>query len=47
MSDQQQILKEIKELKFLLAKVIGSSELPVKEQFSGEALTKAAKEFKN
>lgn len=42
---EEKILKEIKELKSLLAQLIGSSELPVKQQFSKEAITKAATEF--
>ena len=42
---QKQILSEIKELKSLLAKVIGTSELPPEQQFSVEAIDKAAKEF--
>jgi hypothetical protein len=40
------ILKELKELKSILSKVIGSSDLPKREQFSIEAINKAAKEFR-
>lgn len=43
---ETQILKEIKEIRKLLSKLTGTSELPVKQQFSSEALDKAAKEFK-
>ena len=42
---QNQLLAEIKELKTLLAKLIGTSDLPAKEQFSIDALDKAAKQF--
>ena len=42
---QKQILTELKELKTLIAKVIGTSDLPVEQQFSIEAIDKAAKEF--
>lgn len=42
---ENQILKEIKEMKIVLAKVIGTSELPVKERFSTDAINKASKEF--
>ena len=45
MANQKEILDEIKQLKNVLAKIIGSSELPAKEQFSVEAVEKAAKEF--
>ena len=44
---QKQILSEIKELKSLLAKIIGTSDLPVEQQFSIEAVDKAAKEYQN
>lgn len=43
---ETQILKEIKELRLILAQVIGSSDMPVKQQFSKEAIAKAAVEFK-
>ena len=42
---EERILKEIKELKSVIAQVIGSSELPAKQKFSKEAIAKAAKEF--
>lgn len=42
---QKEILNEITELKKLLAAVIGTSDLKPGEQFSKEALDKAAKEF--
>jgi len=41
-----QILKEIKEVRLLLSKMIGTSELPEEQKFSKEALDKAAVEFK-
>ena len=40
-----QILKEIKELRAVIALLIGSSDLPVKQQFSMDAIKKAAAEF--
>lgn len=43
---EDQILKEIKELRLLLSKIIGTSELPAKERFSKESISKAAAEFK-
>jgi len=43
---ESQILSEIKEIKKLLSKVIGTSDLPAKQKFSKEALTNAAKEFR-
>jgi hypothetical protein len=42
---EKQILLEIKELKLIISKLIGTSELPMKEQFSKQALNKAAKQF--
>src|SRR6478736_487570 len=42
---QDQVLKEIKELKTIIAELIGTSDLPVKERFSKEAIIKAGKEF--
>lgn len=42
---EEKILKEIKDLKSIIAQVIGLSELPAKQKFSKEAITKAAKEF--
>jgi hypothetical protein len=41
-----QILYEIKEVRKLLSKLIGSSDLPASQQFSREALDKVAEEFK-
>ncbi len=40
------ILKEIQEIRKSLAKIIGTSELPTRQQFSKESLDKAADEFK-
>jgi hypothetical protein len=42
----EQILKEIKEVRLLLSKMIGTTDLPAKQQFSTQALDKAAEEFK-
>lgn len=42
---QKQILSELKEMKSILAKLIGTIDLPVDEQFSLEAINKAAKQF--
>lgn len=44
---QKQILSELKELRLVISKLVGSADLPVKEQFSIEKVDKAAKEFKN
>ncbi len=43
---ETEILKELKELKSILSKVIGSEDLPKREQISIDAIDKAAKEFK-
>ena len=43
---EEKILKEIKELRSILAQLFGTSELPVKQRFSKEAITKAGAEFK-
>lgn len=43
---EAQVIKEFKEIKFLLAQLIGTSELPLKQRFSKEAIKKAAAEFK-
>jgi len=43
---EDQILKEIKELRSLLSQLIGTSDLPAKEKFSKESITKARAEFK-
>ncbi len=39
------ILKELSEIKFILAKVTGTSDLEIKDRFSLEALDKAAQHF--
>ncbi len=43
---ETQILSEIKEIKKLLSKLTGTSELPARQRFSKDALAKAAKEFR-
>jgi hypothetical protein len=43
---ETQILKEIKQVRILLSKLIGTSDMPSKERLSTEALEKAAMEFK-
>ena len=42
---EKEILSEIRQLKAAISKLIGTSELPAKEQFSKESLDKAAKQF--
>ena len=42
---EDKILSELKQIKKLLSEMLGTSDLPVKEKFSKEAITKAAKEF--
>ena len=42
---EQEILSEIKAFKKLLAKVVGTSDLPARQQFSKEVIAKAAKEY--
>ena len=42
---QKELLSEIRELKSAIAALIGTSDLPPGEQFSKEALDKAAKQF--
>lgn len=42
---EKEILSEIKQLKAAISKLIGTADLPAKEQFSTEALDKAAKQF--
>jgi hypothetical protein len=42
---QKQILAELKELKSILARIIGTTDLPISEQFSMEAIDAAAKQF--
>ncbi len=44
---ENKLLSEIKELKAILAQLVGTADLPSKERFSKEALAKAAKEFQN
>lgn len=46
LSREDKILSELKQLKTLFAVLLGSDELPAKERFSRESITKAAKEFK-
>jgi len=43
---QKQILSELKELKSIMAQLVGTTDKPVQDQFSKEALDKAAKRFK-
>jgi hypothetical protein len=43
---EDKIYTELKILRVLLSRIVGSSDLPIKEQFSSTALDKAAKEFK-
>jgi len=43
---EDQILKELREIRKILAEVTGTSNLPSKQRFSIEALKKASKEFR-
>jgi len=43
---ETQVLEEVKQIRKLLAKLVGTSDLPVRKQFSIEAIQKAALEFK-
>lgn len=43
---ENDLLAELKELRFVIAKLVGSSDFPLEEQFSFEKVEKAAKEFK-
>ncbi|HPV57368.1 MAG TPA: hypothetical protein PKW61_09600, partial [Tenuifilaceae bacterium] len=43
---ETKILKEIKQVRDLLSKLVGTYDLPAKERFSTQALDKAALEFK-
>jgi len=40
------ILSEIKQIRKLLSQLVGTTDLPVKQKFSKEAISKAAKEFR-
>jgi hypothetical protein len=42
---QAQVLSELRELKSILAQLVGTADQPAQEQFSKEALTKASKLF--
>jgi len=44
--ESEKILKEVKQVKTLLAAVVGTQDLTKREQFSKEALRKAASEFR-
>jgi hypothetical protein len=43
---EEKVLKELKEIRKLLSELIGTSDQPIKEKFSKEAVSKAAKEFR-
>lgn len=43
---EDQVLKELKDIKKVLAHIAGTEELPSKQKFSTEALDKVAKEFR-
>ncbi len=43
---EEKILSEIKQIRKLLSELAGTSDLPVKQQFSRDAISKAAKEFR-
>ncbi len=44
--EEDRLYSEIKHLRYLLAKVVGTQDLPKREQFSKEAIKKAASEFR-
>lgn len=44
---QDKILSEIKQIRIVLSELVGTSDSPVKQKFSKEALANAAKEFRN
>jgi len=43
---EERILSEIKQIRKLLSQLVGTTDLPVKQKFSKEAILKAAKEFR-
>jgi len=43
---EEKVLSEIKQIRKLLSELIGTSDLPVKQKFSKEAISNAAKEFR-
>ena len=43
---EDRVHKELKQIRKLLSDLIGTNDLPVKEKFSKEAISKAAKEFR-
>lgn len=43
---QDKIFTEIKQIRRLLSELVGTTDLPVPQKFSKEAITKAAKEFR-
>lgn len=44
--EEEKLYAEIKQLRYLLSKVVGTQDLPKREQFSKEAIKKAAAEFR-
>lgn len=44
--EEDKLLVELKQLRHLLAKVVGTQDLPKREQFSKDAMKKAASEFR-
>jgi len=44
--EEEKLLLELKQLRYLLATVVGTQDLPKREQFSKEAIKKAAIEFR-
>lgn len=44
--EQEKLYLELKQLRYLLAKVVGTQDLPKREQFSKEAIKKASSEFR-
>lgn len=44
--EEDRIYEEVRQLRYLLAKVVGTQDLPKRDQFSKEAVKKAASEFR-
>ncbi len=42
---ENQVIKELQEIKQILARMLGTIDLPANQRFSSEAIDKVAKEF--
>ena len=47
LQNEDRVLYELKRIRDLLSSLIGTTDLPKKEKFSSDAISKAAKEFRN